>query len=94
MSAHAVLDYYDRVCQLALSFLFSMTGWSRNGRTLETLRRCEADSRDARRRDESVVFAWTVDDENPTVQSQENRESGDDGKADRHTQNGRRVGMA
>jgi hypothetical protein len=46
-----------------------MTGWSRNGRTLETLRRCEADSRDARRGDEGIVFARTVDDENPTVQS-------------------------
>jgi len=63
-------------------------------RTLETLRRCEADSRDARRGDEGIVFARTVDDENPTVQSQEHRESSDDGKADRHAQNGRRVGMA
>lgn len=65
-----------------------------DGRTLETLRGCEADSRDACGRDESIVFAGAVDDEDPTVQSQEHRESGNDGEADRHAQNGRRVGMA
>jgi len=65
-----------------------------DGRTLETLRSCEANSRNARRRNESIVFAGTMDNEDPTVQSQEHRESGDDGEADRHAQNGRRVGMA
>lgn len=54
------------------------------GRTLETLRGREADCRCTCCRDESVVFAGAVDDEDPTVQPQEDGESGDDGEADRH----------
>ena len=52
-----------------------------DGRTLEALRDREADCHSTSRRDESIVFSRTVDDEHSTVQSQEYRENCDDGKA-------------
>lgn len=45
-----------------------MDGWMGGlGRTLETLRGCKADCHRARCRDESVVFAWAVNDEDATI---------------------------
>ena len=38
-----------------------------DGRTLEALRDREADSHGAGRRDESIIFARAVNDEDPTV---------------------------
>jgi len=97
VSAHAVFDCGWVRCVSWAFFLMDgwMDGWTGGlGRTLETLRGRQAYCHRTRCRDEGVIFAWTVDDEDPTVQSQQNRKSSYDGEADRHAQDGCRVGMA
>jgi hypothetical protein len=66
----------------------------RKQRALEALSDCEADRHGRRCYDESIVFSWTVDDEDPAVQAQEHCGGSDDGEGDGHAENRRWVSMA